>query len=185
MNSTMRGFTIVELLIVIVVIGILSTITVVTFSGIRERANQAKTLVAVDNYIDAFELYRLDHGALPVPDPAQQAGVLSTCLGEDYPAADGFAEGVCVKNGGGTATGRVNPAFNSLLKTTLSPLPDGRSPVVTIGGGTQVRGIYYTPGGAGGNISYYGKGDQSCGKGVKQPYSPTRGVTICDFSVAQ
>lgn len=36
------GFTIVELLIVIVVIAILATITIVAFSGIQERARQAK-----------------------------------------------------------------------------------------------------------------------------------------------
>ena len=42
MNSNMsirqKGFTIVELLIVIVVIGILAAITVVAYNGIQERA---------------------------------------------------------------------------------------------------------------------------------------------------
>lgn len=37
-----RGFTIVELLIVIVVIGILAAITIVAFNGIQERSRQAK-----------------------------------------------------------------------------------------------------------------------------------------------
>lgn len=38
MNRCAQGFTIVELLIVIVVIGILAAITVVAFSGVQERA---------------------------------------------------------------------------------------------------------------------------------------------------
>ena len=39
--STQRGFTIVELLIVIVVIGILAAITVVAYTGIQQRARVA------------------------------------------------------------------------------------------------------------------------------------------------
>ncbi len=51
------GFTIVELLIVIVVIGILAAITVVSYTGITQRANTAKAqtnAVAVKNVADAY-----------------------------------------------------------------------------------------------------------------------------------
>jgi prepilin-type N-terminal cleavage/methylation domain-containing protein len=40
--STQRGFTIVELLIVIVVIGILAAITIVAYNGVQTRAQNAK-----------------------------------------------------------------------------------------------------------------------------------------------
>jgi prepilin-type N-terminal cleavage/methylation domain-containing protein len=41
-KNTQRGFTIVELLIVIVVIGILAAITLVAYNGIQDRARSAK-----------------------------------------------------------------------------------------------------------------------------------------------
>ena len=41
------GFTIVELLIVIVVIGILAAITIVSYNGIQNRSKNAKTVSAI------------------------------------------------------------------------------------------------------------------------------------------
>jgi len=52
-----KGFTIVELLIVIVVIGILATLVIVTFTGIQQkgRNSQRQTDInAVDSHIEAF-----------------------------------------------------------------------------------------------------------------------------------
>lgn len=52
-----KGFTIVELLIVIVVIGILATLVIVTFTGIQQkgRNSQRQTDInAVDSHVEAF-----------------------------------------------------------------------------------------------------------------------------------
>jgi len=52
-----KGFTIVELLIVIVVIGILATLVIVTFTGIQQkgRNTQRQTDInAVDSHVEAF-----------------------------------------------------------------------------------------------------------------------------------
>ena len=56
-----RGFTIVELLIVIVVIGILASITIVSYNGIQKRAQD--TVVASDlaNFKKTMELVRADN----------------------------------------------------------------------------------------------------------------------------
>lgn len=53
-----RGFTIVELLIVIVVIGILATLVITTYNGIQEKARDTKRktdINALQGQIEAFE----------------------------------------------------------------------------------------------------------------------------------
>ena len=59
------GFTIVELLIVIVVIGILAAITIVAYNGVQQRARDTSRTVAVRNVMKALELYRIDNGVYP------------------------------------------------------------------------------------------------------------------------
>ena len=54
MKNKQFGFTIVELLIVIVIIGILAAITVVAYNGIQNRANNTKTQQAVAAYAKAM-----------------------------------------------------------------------------------------------------------------------------------
>ena len=52
-----KGFTIVELLIVIIIIGILATLVIVTFSGIQQKARDSKRqtdVQAVDAQLEAF-----------------------------------------------------------------------------------------------------------------------------------
>lgn len=60
-----RGFTIVELLIVIVVIAILATITIVAYNGIQVRARDTQRSELVTNIKKALELYKIDHGQYP------------------------------------------------------------------------------------------------------------------------
>jgi len=59
------GFTIVELLIVIVVIGILAAITIVAYSGITARANTTKALANADGVQKMAEAYNADLGYYP------------------------------------------------------------------------------------------------------------------------
>lgn len=60
-----KGFTIVELLIVIVVIGILATLVIVTFTGIQQKARNTQRqtdINAVDSHVEAFYA---QYGAYP------------------------------------------------------------------------------------------------------------------------
>jgi general secretion pathway protein G len=60
------GFTIVELLIVIVVIGILAAITIVAYNGVQSRARTTAVTSDLKAIEKAMLLYRADHGILPL-----------------------------------------------------------------------------------------------------------------------
>src|SRR5256885_15932205 len=59
------GFTIVELLIVIVVIGILATLVIVTFTGIQQRARNTKRQTDINAIASHVEAYFADTGKYP------------------------------------------------------------------------------------------------------------------------
>lgn len=60
-----RAFTIVELLIVIVVIGILATITITAYNGIQQRARDSDRISSLNQLQKAIELYYVDNGRYP------------------------------------------------------------------------------------------------------------------------
>lgn len=64
-KSVQRGFTIVELLIVVVVIAILAAITVVAYNGISNQARQSANLAALDQYDKGIRLYKVENGSFP------------------------------------------------------------------------------------------------------------------------
>lgn len=61
-NKNSHGFTIVELLIVIVVIGILAAITIVAFTGVQQRARDSQRMSDMANLAKAIRLYEAQHG---------------------------------------------------------------------------------------------------------------------------
>ena len=62
MKKTARGFTIVELLIVIVVIAVLAAISIVAYNGIQDRARQSKMSNDIKTIITAIQLARINTG---------------------------------------------------------------------------------------------------------------------------
>jgi len=60
-----HGFTIVELLVVIVVIGILAAITVVAYTGISQKAIVASLQSDLTNSVPRLKMYQVEHGAYP------------------------------------------------------------------------------------------------------------------------
>jgi prepilin-type N-terminal cleavage/methylation domain-containing protein len=83
------GFTIVELLIVIVIIGILAAITIVAYNGIQDRAQFAKAQSDVGMVNKKIALFNVDTGTYPTsisdcPTPAATNLCLTPSNGDSY-----------------------------------------------------------------------------------------------------
>jgi len=111
-TNKQRGFTIVELLIVIVVIGILAAITIVAYNGIQVRAQNSARVSSAKEYHKMLTSYAVQYGSYPAPTGG-------ACLGGSY------ASGTCNLSGYTTpATTSVQAAFNTELQKVASTLPD-------------------------------------------------------------
>lgn len=82
------GFTIVELLIVIVIIGILAAIVITIFVGIQVRARNTAMIVGVKSYLSAIEGYHSLTGIYPTPPDGTDPHDLQACFGNNY--LDGY-----------------------------------------------------------------------------------------------
>lgn len=65
LKNKSKGFTIVELLIVIVVIAILATLVIVTFTGIQQKARDSKRQTDVDALDSHLEAFYANNGYYP------------------------------------------------------------------------------------------------------------------------
>ena len=70
-----RGFTIVELLIVIVVIAILAAITIVAYNGIQNRANDSTVSSDFSGMAKKIALYQADNGQYPLTSEMSTLGI--------------------------------------------------------------------------------------------------------------
>ena len=123
-----RGFTIVELLVVIVVIGILAAITTVGFNGVTSRAYNAQIQVGVRSYLQTLLAYTTVNGAYPpVPSEETMGADDRICLGT------GYSGGTC---GDSQYVSNEYEPFNTALRT-IATLPTVSTESVNM--------PYYTP----------------------------------------
>lgn len=127
-----RGFTIVELLIVIVVISILAAITVVTYNGIQDRANETIGKADAVNSRKLILNYKAIHGTYPTT--AQVAN------GYTYTGGVGTT-GTCTPAGSTDADGKLCLAASNGANTFYTSNPSAQTFFVGVGKGQYFYGV--------------------------------------------
>ena len=72
-TSEIRGFTLIELMVVIVILGILAGLIVPRIMSRPGEAKQMKAKIQIESLETALKLYKLDNGAYPTTDQGLQA----------------------------------------------------------------------------------------------------------------
>jgi len=76
------GFTLIELMVVIVILGILAGLIIPRIMGRPEEARQMKARVQIESIETALRLYKLDNGSYPSTEQGLQALVEAPTAGE-------------------------------------------------------------------------------------------------------
>lgn len=132
------AFTIVELLVVIVIIGILATISLVSYSGIQARANTAAIQANLNINSNLLEMYKAEYGSYPTS--------LDTNNCPDSPTIDAK---YCIKDMSGATVSYVGDAFTFSLiisKNAISYKTTESNAAVYVGSLTCPIGFIVVPG---------------------------------------
>lgn len=108
-----RGFTIVELLVVIVVIGILAAITIVSYSGVTSKANKASAQSAANNLASKIEVYFAD-------GPTSSYPITFAALNEEGSTTTYYTTGVSYAGMGSVITSNYGVGTNPATATMPS-----------------------------------------------------------------
>jgi prepilin-type N-terminal cleavage/methylation domain-containing protein len=152
-NSNARGFTIVELLIVIVVIGILAAITIVAYNGVQSRARNVSRATEAVQVAKLLSNYKAINGNYPVIG----SGASASCIGTGFPDfnTDGVLDCWDVRIIGG-ATFHPDATFNTALNTVGTTPPGNRTVVeYPFDGNGFVGPVYVIAGGPGSSGTAY------------------------------
>lgn len=82
--KTTRGFTIIELLIVIVIVGVLVAITAVSYNGITKQVNQTATDVDIANMKKSLDMYMVDRTNTGELTQAEKDKIFTSFSGKNY-----------------------------------------------------------------------------------------------------
>ena len=148
-----RGFTIVELLIVIVVIAILAAITIAAYTGITNRANTSAAQSAATSLAKKAEVFNTENGA--------------------YPATAGMITAAGTYGSVTTATSSTwYSAQGSAFSTTSGSFSDATTKP------TNNKSVYYQANSTSGGCVWYYDFQNSVWKGIVVGTAPATNCTV-------
>lgn len=89
-----RGFTLLEVMVVIVILGIIASMVVPNLMGNKEQADRQKVVVDIQQLENGLDLYKLNNGFYPTTEQGLQA-LVTQATSEPIPRS--FPEGGFVK----------------------------------------------------------------------------------------
>lgn len=124
-KSLQRGFTIVEILVVIIIVGILAVLTIVSYNASQRTAQNTRTVAMVKSVTEALNGYYTKNGTYPVDAPGSSVEICLTQSSEGCGKL--FTTGDCTPYGitnPGTISeveskGFLSEQLGSFLKTTI------------------------------------------------------------------
>ena len=91
-----RGFTLIEIMVVMVILGILAGLIIPRIMGRPEEARRTKARIQIESIETALKLYKLDNGLYPTTDQGLQALVQPPSVGK---LANAWREGGYLEKG--------------------------------------------------------------------------------------
>lgn len=183
MRKSISGFTIVELLIVIVVIGIIASITIVSYNAAQKRTQNAERASQLQAWKSVFERYKAAKGELPLPTTSNGTGY---CLGSNFPIGSG---GVArcrdyLSSGSTSLLQSNNSALLAALQSVVPNLPSGQ--IVPVGG-TVGPYVYYWGTESSGTIqitgAFSGTTPSDCPPSTTYAWTDNVQLLICHISM--
>lgn len=124
MHRKQQGFTIVELLIVIVIIAILAAITIVAYNGIQTRAHDSEVKAGTGQAKKKLQLYHVDNGSYPATGNVSAAGVTNGSVVYQYTQTSG-GDGFCLTGTRSGVAANVTESSNPTTGTCSGHGADG------------------------------------------------------------
>lgn len=81
-DNSEKGFTLIEIMVVIIILGILASTVALKLSGQTEEARRTQARVQVGTFETALELYKLDNGSYPSTEQGLQALMTQPTVGK-------------------------------------------------------------------------------------------------------
>jgi general secretion pathway protein G len=75
------GFTLIELMVVVVIIAVLAGLIIPRFMGETDKAKQAKAKIQIESLESALKMYKLDNGSYPTTEQGLKALVETPTMG--------------------------------------------------------------------------------------------------------
>jgi general secretion pathway protein G len=72
-NNSEKGFTLIEIMVVIIILGILASFVALNLTGQTEEARRTQARVQMETFKTALKLYKLDNGSYPSTEQGLQA----------------------------------------------------------------------------------------------------------------